>query len=612
MKKLILVFFLFISFRGFSQVFQQGDIFAEMNFNGYHDSTLCGTMGNLMYNVTINNSYLGDTLLVKDAGTNNLLSIEINNTGQNPWILSFQPFNMMPFVPDYMTLIQGTADFFPSPIKLKNGLDSIDNVAYFYQVPVINPCEYGDLNGRIYIDNNNDCTYNLGDDYFQSYYYISVNGSYSNNSSGPFYNFNAGNEGLFNIKVQKSYLNNGYITYSNPMLPFAYPNQCSPAVYYFDFNSPFPLNNLDFTLQCTSNVDVSVSTGSTGTVRPGVPFLLFPHAFNVGCDTVSGWLKLVLDSRVTYNPILSINPPNSISGDTLIWSYSALNNLGSNGFWNSMTAHVHLTPDTTVNIGDTLCFSTFSNIPNNDVNPANNNYTYCVPVVNSLDPNMKEVSPKGVGNNGVIPPSQTELTYTIHFQNTGNAPAINVSIIDTLDAVIIPESMEILLSSHSMTPQWLSDRIVKFNFNNINLADSISNEPASHGLVKFKVKLANNLPLGTQINNKAYIYFDFNAPIITNNVLNTIDILSSVKDIASNNITVYPNPATDEITIGIPDYQDNSSVRAELYNFIGQKVTTKDIRQNKSIISLKGLSSGIYFLQIHNGSESTTTKVVKE
>src|SRR5438093_2053651 len=47
------------------------------------------------------------------------------------------------------------------------------------------------------------------------------------------------------------------------------------------------------------------------------------------------------------------------------------------------------------------------------------------------------------------------------------------------------------------------------SFPNINLTDSGSNEPASHGFIQYKIKLQTGVPAGTQIQNTAYIYFEF-------------------------------------------------------------------------------------------------------
>ncbi len=611
MKKLLLIALLFTAKTGFSQVYQQGDIFINTIFFGNHDSTQCGTSGTIMYDITVSNSFLGDTLLIKDPGSNSLIMMEVNTTGMTPWNLSTPGFGTNSFIPDYLATA-GYVDFVAVPLKFKNGLDSIENVFGFFQVPVPNPCSYGNLSGRIYVDNNNDCVYNTGDGNLQNFYALNVSANYNGNFF-DFYNYQNGGNGIFGIDVQTSYLIDGQLSYSTGMLPFAYPNSCTPGIYNFDVNSAFPLTNLDFALQCTSNIDVAAYVGAAGPVRPGIPFMLYPHVSNLGCDTVSGSLQLILDNRVTYNPSLSSIPPTTISGDTLTWNYGPISNLSNNGFWNSLTAGLHLTPDTTVNIGDTLCFSVSANVPGADINAANNQYSVCYPVVNSYDPNIKEVTPKGVGAAGIILPSTTELTYTVHFQNTGNAPAINVYILDTLDFNIIPESIEILGRSHTMTPSWVAPGVLKFSFNNINLADSFSNEPASHGFVTYKVKLVNNISLGTQVSNTAYIYFDFNAPIITNTVLNTLDILSSTSIQSVNaNLSVYPNPAKEELFIHINNLKNNATSYLELYNIAGQKVLDQSILQNNTKVDLSTLSKGLYLLKTNVEGTISTVKIVKE
>jgi hypothetical protein len=60
------------------------------------------------------------------------------------------------------------------------------------------------------------------------------------------------------------------------------------------------------------------------------------------------------------------------------------------------------------------------------------------------------------------------------------------------------------------------------------LPDSHINEPASHGWLMYRIKLKDNLALGTQITNTASIYFDYNAPVVTNTTLNTFDLVASV------------------------------------------------------------------------------------
>lgn len=60
------------------------------------------------------------------------------------------------------------------------------------------------------------------------------------------------------------------------------------------------------------------------------------------------------------------------------------------------------------------------------------------------------------------------------------------------------------------------------------------------------------------------------------------------------NITIYPNPANESITIKY----ENQYFNVELYNIIGNKISTKSSCLNSEIINTKDLKSGVYFLKI--------------
>jgi hypothetical protein len=61
--------------------------------------------------------------------------------------------------------------------------------------------------------------------------------------------------------------------------------------------------------------------------------------------------------------------------------------------------------------------------------------------------------------------------------------------------------------------------VLTIRFDNILLPDSTSDEPNSHGVVKYTLHLRGGLAPGTAIPNTAAIYFDFNDPVVTNEVL---------------------------------------------------------------------------------------------
>lgn len=60
------------------------------------------------------------------------------------------------------------------------------------------------------------------------------------------------------------------------------------------------------------------------------------------------------------------------------------------------------------------------------------------------------------------------------------------------------------------------ERNIDFNFVNINLPDSTSNQAESQGYVTYTISPRSDLSTCTSIQNTASIYFDSNPPIVTN------------------------------------------------------------------------------------------------
>lgn len=89
-------------------------------------------------------------------------------------------------------------------------------------------------------------------------------------------------------------------------------------------------------------------------------------------------------------------------------------------------------------------------------------------------------------------------------------------------------SLQIMAASHPYRLSLLNDRILEFTFDPIILPDSISNEPASHGFIKYSIVPNAAIPIGARAYNTAYIYFDFNTPVQTNTVETTISTASNV------------------------------------------------------------------------------------
>lgn len=243
--------------------------------------------------------------------------------------------------------------------------------------------------------------------------------------------------------------------------------------------------------------------------------------------------------------------------------------------------------------------------------PTNNNdlfkSTFCLEVTGSYDPNDKQGFPRGYEDEHFIKANQS-LDYMIRFQNTGNDTAFTVVIVDTLDvATLKAASIRPGSASHPYQFDISESGIVTFTFDNILLPDSIVNEPASHGFVKFSIQQQPDLPEGTLIENQAAIYFDFNAPIITNQTWHTIEfapITTSASESPrfSTRIKVSPNPFHQRASFLVEGdtLEDGLLV---LYNFRGQRVASRQFTGNQLTFERSNLVTGMYFYTLFAGNE---------
>ena len=234
----------------------------------------------------------------------------------------------------------------------------------------------------------------------------------------------------------------------------------------------------------------------------------------------------------------------------------------------------------------------------------------CQTLRGSFDPNEKLVNPVGITPAKYISSSDF-LEYQINFQNTGNDTAFRVVLRDTLSEYLDISTVENGVSSHSNTFRVYGQGILEWTFINILLPDSNVNEPESHGFVKFKVSQQPNNAKGTVITNSADIYFDFNVPVITEEISNTVydtvlTPLVSVPKLYVNdvNIAVYPNPFNSTTTFEITELRQDEPVTIQLFNAIGMKVKEiGGISQEHYILSRDNLNNGIYIYQIRSGAD---------
>jgi uncharacterized repeat protein (TIGR01451 family) len=248
-------------------------------------------------------------------------------------------------------------------------------------------------------------------------------------------------------------------------------------------------------------------TGVTANNRPGFFGYCRATVFNKGTTTQSGTWTLRLSPKLQY--ISATPPPAAVYPDSLVFSYSNLAP-GHSGVYD-----IQYNIKTSAVFGDSLISYARIDLVAIDSVKQDNYDTLRQIVRGSYDPNDKDVSLPG---NVSYDKRNEILEYTIRFQNTGNDTAFNIRIIDTLSAKLDINSFELVSSSHRVQPLLTENRVLTFYFDNILLVDSNQNERMSHGMVKFRIKPLAGLQLGDSITNRSSIYFDYNAPVLTNTV----------------------------------------------------------------------------------------------
>jgi hypothetical protein len=143
------------------------------------------------------------------------------------------------------------------------------------------------------------------------------------------------------------------------------------------------------------------------------------------------------------------------------------------------------------------------------------------------------------------------------------------------------------------------------------LPDSGANVAASQGFVSYKVKPRYGLAEGTQIKNTGYIYFDYNPAVVTNTTLNTISYFSDIAEtVPGNGISVFPNPAHHEFTVTVDNVGKNETIY--MYDVFGKQVLSVPVTETSTVIDVRSLSAGVYFMRLTGNNNNSVQKIIIE
>ncbi|MES2620893.1 MAG: T9SS type A sorting domain-containing protein [Bacteroidota bacterium] len=442
---------------------------------------------------------------------------------------------------------------------------------------------YNIIQGYLFVDSNNNCIRDNGETAVVSRSLTASNGSntyYGYADGNGYYEINVASPGNFTL--------NSHNGWGNQCITGTI---CGPQTITFTGVGDTAVVNFGFS--ATSNFNLGLHPGW--------------HAANPGF-TKDYWVLYNQTSQPIYTgpatitfryDTILIYQSNNNSGvhnaaaHTITWTVSSVPYPSWN--WNTVPRANFTVPANTP-VGYQLSQEFWITPTAGDCDTSNNHLLVIQPVTGSLDPNEKEVLPAGN-----IVEEDSVLTYTIHFQNTGNDTTWFVILKDTLSPHLNAATVQNLSSSHEYSSFDISDNgILTWLFNPIFLVDSATNEPASKGYVMFKVKKKAGLPLTTQISNKASIYFDYNEPIVTNTVTNTLtepNFVFTVRGDENISVTAMPNPFTQQTQIVVDGI--NSNFDFELFDVTGKVIRKiSQVTDNRFELQREDMSAGVYFYRI--------------
>ncbi|WP_417856431.1 T9SS type A sorting domain-containing protein [Xanthomarina gelatinilytica] len=325
---------------------------------------------------------------------------------------------------------------------------------------------------------------------------------------------------------------------------------------------------------------------------------------NKGTSTLSGNIYVAFQDDVM--DFVVSNPANESGlSDLLSWSFNDLLPFESREIDFTMNLNAP-TDSPPLNGDDVLEYIANISSSETDETPDDNTFIFNQTVVNSFDPNDKTclegqtITPEQVGK---------FVHYLIRFENTGTADAINIVVKDEIDltkydvASLIP-----LDGSHEFETRIKNDNVLEFIFEDINLPfDDANND----GYVLFKIKTLPSLVLGDEFSNDAEIYFDYNAPIITNDELTTVaENLSIEASELQTVVSIYPNPVSDYLNVKSKE----SLKQIAIYDIQGRQIKTIALTGNTTTtkVDMSSLSKGVYFVKIKTELGEQTSKIIKE
>ena len=206
----------------------------------------------------------------------------------------------------------------------------------------------------------------------------------------------------------------------------------------------------------------------------------------------------------------------------------------------------------------------------------------------------------------------TDIEYTILFANIGSDTLDRLVIRDTLPEELDFSSLVVGPASHPYVHEMNSSGVLRITFNDLNLlpADGSGSGADYQGFVKFSLSQKPNLPIGTVIENRAAVYFDYVAPTLTNPIRHVVDcedfitgscltvdlIEPPVRDGVS--IKVQPNPFQFFATLVVEGCEECNDLEVALRDANGRELRREKFSGSTYTLHRNNLPAGVYFIEV--------------
>lgn len=395
-------------------------------------------------------------------------------------------------------------------IKLVLEKNTVSECTKILQIGLFSGCDT--IQGQTILDLNQDCILNLNDSPLENQT-VALKDTLGNIFSLGI----SDSSGHYTVRIPSNY--SSYKLQKTPVSP-TYKVYCPDSGLHNLDTVASISQSLNFSERCDTSLnymDLRVSFIQQNVGAPNDTGQLTFNTigyFNCNVDSSLIAVRLHHGQLLNFLSVESSIQPDSIVDTIIYWNYYQKNR--------EITQHiVKFITDSSATFLDSVFVKAEVDTVVGETYHLNNQTQRKTRILASWDPNNKISDPQGIGINGLTERNQ-KMTYTINFQNLGTAPAKNIYILDTIDANLDFSSFNLLFASHSIQVNNPAPRILRFDFENINLVDSATNEPLSKGFLTYTIDMTPNLPIGSKITNQAHIYFDYNSAVSTNRTLNTI------------------------------------------------------------------------------------------